>query len=86
MGMERRGLSKESLEVILGFNLFLQLRRVISGQPANDFIDFLLCAAFPLSLVDVGRVNRRKGHGEDAVFCQSSCLKTFCVPGSPHRK
>jgi hypothetical protein len=68
--MESRRLREECLEIGSEFDLPPESRIIVSGQPADDPVHFLLRPSFLQSLLDVRRIDFCEWHREDAVSGQ----------------
>jgi formate dehydrogenase major subunit len=62
-----RRLLEEGLEAGAGVDLLLQLRRAVTGQPADDAVHLVFCPVLALRLLHIQRVHAGERGGEDAV-------------------
>src|SRR5262245_11803835 len=69
-------LSIKGLKINFLFDLPLQYRLVIAGQPADDLVDFFFCTSLAFRFENVHRIHSRKFHRENSliILCHSSAL------------
>jgi hypothetical protein len=74
--MNAWGLNKKGFKVVFLFDLLMQSRLVIAGQPANDLVNFFFRAILAFRFLNIQRVDPCKSCRENVMLGHrySSCV------------